>query len=1001
MSKRFLSSMLLGLLFLVGASSMFTSCKDYDDDIKNLQEQIDQNAKAIDQIRNLVTDGSVISDVRKIADGIEIVMANGKTYTITNGTSATVWTIGDDGYWYKDGEKTNFYAIGKDGANGINGTNGTNGTNGKDGIYYVPNPETGCWDIYNADGTLKEKTNISWKASTNEITAVKDGSDLKLYNVRTSSGFADFTVALSNILRGFVFQPEIYVDGVPAIRVAQFGYNALNMTRMNNGKNGDGENGTQKGIEEYITSSTKTYKSRKTYVKYHVNPSNANVEDLQNLTFVVKANDEYIKTRAPKRAPASSDFDAEAKFHDFTNGILTVEVIVHGEPATGDNISVIALQTARQDGENVTSDYATVIKSNLNDIHIADKARNASKEDYHFRTILHSKDNSCEHIGIKNYAVSHKLDKDGETCDLQLKWNGELNIWDYVMAHEVGNPCIDATTSMAALGFTWKLDLVENFVFGSNETDQSEYVEFNETTGILKVKEKYGESAIDRTPIVRVRIMDGDKTVKVAYIKVKIVRTPEPLQNYAAFFNGVDFTFKCEQDAGQFVYDYKDFSISVLKPYHYSWDEFQSIYPLNKWEDYVANNGEKFVDYLNKNLTVTIDNNKANQREVGTVTQSNDLVEDPSEEGTVVLYWKISNDDLWKYAGETVYNVYRCWDAEHKHYFDIILKAKIKNINKTYVIDVNGKNGKYVENYWYDNFAYSKLNVNVPNPENTTDHTKCQFDVDLNTFFVSENGFIKVNVANDQFPISNMRYYFCNDIKNFNSNLNVKNNGTELWWGNSEKIAWLENAPTYNKFRYNKDSDKAKELLNRDKEYMQVYIGATGYVCGKYQVNFTFRGGADHFVAKVIRPVTLEGNNVHPDYFIDGVDYGEAHSYIDIDQFLNRLYDWRNRDFVNHPSFWEYYGPFSCTFNTSTAICNLKVDGNTSWKPLPSTINFSFDRTIGGSNRFGWLTYKNNGANVDEDFDIKVDLKIHYGWGTYEIKDVTIHVQSTKNTPAP
>jgi hypothetical protein len=53
------------------------------------------------------------------------------------------------------------------------------------------------------------------------------------------------------------------------------------------------------------------------------------------------------------------------------------------------------------------------------------------------------------------------------------------------------------------------------------------------------------------------------------------------------------------------------------------------------------------------------------------------------------------------------------------------------------------------------------------------------------------------------------------------------------------------------------------------------------------------------------------------------------------------------------------------------------------------------------NNRFGWLTYLNNGANVDEDFYIKVDLDINYGWGTYTIEGVEILVQSTKNTPAP
>lgn len=39
MRKKYLSALLFGALLLASAGT-FTSCKDYDDDIKNLQEQI-------------------------------------------------------------------------------------------------------------------------------------------------------------------------------------------------------------------------------------------------------------------------------------------------------------------------------------------------------------------------------------------------------------------------------------------------------------------------------------------------------------------------------------------------------------------------------------------------------------------------------------------------------------------------------------------------------------------------------------------------------------------------------------------------------------------------------------------------------------------------------------------------------------------------------------------------------------------------------------------------
>ena len=40
MNKKYLSVILFGALML-GSTGTFTSCKDYDDDINNLQEQVD------------------------------------------------------------------------------------------------------------------------------------------------------------------------------------------------------------------------------------------------------------------------------------------------------------------------------------------------------------------------------------------------------------------------------------------------------------------------------------------------------------------------------------------------------------------------------------------------------------------------------------------------------------------------------------------------------------------------------------------------------------------------------------------------------------------------------------------------------------------------------------------------------------------------------------------------------------------------------------------------
>ena len=107
MKRKYFSALLMGAL-TVASVSTFTSCKDYDDDIQNLQTQIDANKSAIEEISKLIKAGSVITSVDKATSGVTVKLSNGETFTINNGekgadgTPGTVWTIGEDGYWVKD-----------------------------------------------------------------------------------------------------------------------------------------------------------------------------------------------------------------------------------------------------------------------------------------------------------------------------------------------------------------------------------------------------------------------------------------------------------------------------------------------------------------------------------------------------------------------------------------------------------------------------------------------------------------------------------------------------------------------------------------------------------------------------------------------------------------------------------------------------------------------------------------------------------------------------------
>lgn len=107
------TALLCALLYGL-AGPTFVGCKDYDDDIKNLQTQIDANKEALAKIKDLVDKGAVVTKVETDNEG-------GIFLTLSDGTKHHI-TKGDKG---------------EDGAEGPQGLPGATGTNGKTPTFSV------------------------------------------------------------------------------------------------------------------------------------------------------------------------------------------------------------------------------------------------------------------------------------------------------------------------------------------------------------------------------------------------------------------------------------------------------------------------------------------------------------------------------------------------------------------------------------------------------------------------------------------------------------------------------------------------------------------------------------------------------------------------------------------------------------------------------------------------------------------------------------------------
>ncbi|MBQ8501305.1 MAG: hypothetical protein IJ494_03220 [Bacteroides sp.] len=531
MNKKYLNALLLGAM-LTGSVGTFVSCKDYDDDISNLQSQIDATNVTLEKLQKLIDSGSVIESVTSTGSGLSFKMSDGNTYEVKNGANgkdgvngadgkdgangvdgknAVVWTIGEDGYWYQDDVKTEYKAIGADGVNGADGTNGTDGkdgadgTDGKDGMdgkngqYYVPNQATGFFEIWQ-DGKKVSDTEISWQASG--MSAVLNGNTLTLAGVDGATSAV--TLNLGTALGSVAFVPEAVSTDVPYATTANPFYHLatyLDETKYN------------ATSLEFIKQS-KFDKSNIVELPYRLNPTDAYVEGA-NLAFINRA----VVTRAT--ADKTNLLNVANK--TVKDGSILVGATINASAlAASSEYNIAALQVWA--GTNpYTSDYVHVKSTAIDALLVNAKA--AAKEqpkEYYNRT--QSIEKGEADAFIKGFVGLNAA------ANLQMKYDQSIDLSKYVDLYSKEKEEFLTKLGFDGISYTFSLP-AEYLANDQQETNQQWFVQLdgsvlkanatNLTTGLTP--------AIGRTPVVRVDAFmtnnAGDvRLVASAYIKVSITR---------------------------------------------------------------------------------------------------------------------------------------------------------------------------------------------------------------------------------------------------------------------------------------------------------------------------------------------------------------------------------------------------------------------------------------------------------------------------------------------
>ena len=439
---------------------------------------------------------------------------------------------GEQGIQGEKGDKGDKGDTGERGPKGEDGTSGAGlkgdqGVQGKSVYYYPVTDEKsenyGKWmkvteDPANADNPKFEEVAegpdgapLSWLPAVPEtIVAVWDTDNNKL----TLNGITDkdgnllesgYTFDLASTLTSIAFVPEVISEKL-GMGIIDF-YSLMKW---------------EKETDWYQVASNTPVAS------YRMNPANANLEGIE-WSFI----DRTVTSRAAGDGSTLLSIEKQetsAGFQDFSLKL--------NKKLPSDKNYIVALRATAANGNIIVSDYANVQSTQLKNFSI-------------IREDLYDNDETQEFL---NSTLKTVQDADPT---IAFVYTGELDLAECteLWANELPN----YVRTLEGIAPTYKFEKISEYKVGDENTDQQVFVTLDEN-GVVKVAEKWGSTAIDKTPIFKVTAYVNNIELASGYIKVKIA-AKEPIKQT---------TYKKEFKA---TFDYND----LTKNMDMNWETFQGI----------------------------------------------------------------------------------------------------------------------------------------------------------------------------------------------------------------------------------------------------------------------------------------------------------------------------------------------------------------------------------------------------------------------------------------
>lgn len=786
--------------------------------------------------------------------------------------------------------------------------------------------------------------------------------------------------------------PDLYEDGIETIELKSLAYNKWTV-------NANTEVAT-KGSQTFTTSQAATT------VRYHVSPSMIQTADIEKPSFVFE--------KAETRAAVAGEL-VKVDSYKIAGGVLTVDVKKDAKSSldvaapfiytAALKVPIAKAHLAEDEGEAaVYSDYVKLTETTvvpyiaaLTDLN-AKRAKNkfecTANTHYHFSanyTAAQAADPS------NSAAYNEKIDLSAMVTGCYIDNNGKVK------------ELTKAALKSAGLEFRFAVPTLK-YQIGTNDADQQQFITVGEENGNWYATSKLpdgttnNQAAIDKTPIVRVELVDtqnGNAIVDVRYFKVVWLRTQLEAVDLGVI-KTFEYKLSCADFIGEFSWDemVKEILSKLNNEKGMSYDEFKETYQ----------GGDPKI--ASGDHTVGEPQNAAGQSPK-TIVETNADVEvahnfDTEVESTTALAWKLTAEQIGTVINDlqqgtkVTKNITVTIPAVNKYHGDLTFKFEV-NITLPTLPAING----YDATFWQTN--YSLANIYPVQYNTPTAQATCEYNYELDRLFADSKivknmlpcGKWDLQFAKDRqpngyrVPFSNgepakdgdTRGYFLEKGTQTAVSLNFNNMGNN-WYAPATQNNGAVNTADEADITVKVENNDAGIGMLGQKATMKVWAALNDY--NRYAVTT--------FEVYFVKPLKVN-THLTDAYFVDQIisgseiDCSKAFTMTDFKDYIVAKVTTGTKEKEKYAAdLYAYYAVVDPVWDLANAKTNLKKDENGNYV-VDETITAA-NATIKAADRFGKdcitlsangqkLVFKNvNGVKVEKQVKLFIPVTVKHKWGT-------------------